>query len=141
LEDMKELLDEATSFANDLADALSRVVAAQRGVGGALSGIGFEGGAGFRKGVGFQQGTLGFRVPQGFPNDTFPINVTSGERIVVAPPGRSIEEVVAPRMMRLLAGSMGPRMVTVQVGPNSISTPMDLAMVEAVAARVIRRIA
>ena len=111
-------------------------------LGGAITGLGFGTGTGFRRGVGFRTGSepLGFLVPPGFPNDTFPINVTSGERVVVSPPGRSIEEVVAPRMMQMLAGSLGARQITVQIGPNNISSPMDLAMVEAAAERVVQKL-
>jgi len=39
-------------------------------------------------GVGLQHGGA-FTVPAGFPNDTFPIRVSSGETVVVTPPGRN----------------------------------------------------
>lgn len=50
---------------------------------GAAAGLGFAGGT----------GPLGFEVPPGFPNDSFPLRVQSGERVLVAPRGQSIEDL------------------------------------------------
>jgi hypothetical protein len=63
--------------------------AAAQAAKGAGSASGAAGGLGFASGT----GPLGFQVPPGFPNDSFPLRVQSGERVLVAPAGRSIEDV------------------------------------------------
>jgi hypothetical protein len=59
----------------------------------ALGGVGVGGGGGGGPGTdaGFQHGTPpgGFTVPPGFPNDSFRVGLTSGERLFVKPQGRS----------------------------------------------------
>ncbi len=110
---------------------ISALRTAARLVGG-LRGGGGEGppaaqGLGLRHGIGFQQGTLGFRVPAGFPNDSFPINVTSGERIIVSPPGKSIEQ----------ATGLGSPTVEVNINGVNITNGMDLNMFEGRVTRAV----
>lgn len=89
---MIDRMKEAVKVGNSLVGVMKAITAAKQSAAAVVEG---------RTGIGFQAGTgpLGFLIPSGFPNDTFPINVTSGERVLVAPPGRSIESIVAPRMV------------------------------------------
>ncbi len=115
-----DALEKAFKATESWVTALERAVSARSQLRPGGDGPGAGAGVGFRQGVGFQQGTLGFRVPAGFPNDTFPINVTSGERVVVSPPGRSIEQVTG----------LGSRTVEVNINGVTINNGMDLNMFE-----------
>lgn len=86
ISDLIEIIKEATEQFKGMAEAAREAAAASRSAGSAS---GAAGGLGFASGT----GPLGFLVPPGFPNDSFPLRVQSGERVVVAPAGRSIEEV------------------------------------------------
>ena len=96
-EDLIDVIEDVVEAFNNMAEAArTAVTAANTGVD---VGLDAACGVGAGKGLGFQSGTLGFLVPPGFPDDTFPLRVTSGERVIVAPPGRSIESFIAPRMV------------------------------------------
>jgi hypothetical protein len=138
LEDLEDILKDIEEKLWDIKTAASAVVSALGGMGGALLGIGFGEGIGLRRGRGFQGGTpghrlgLGWPVPSGYPNDSFPMNVTSGEEVLVTPPGMSIESLIFDRLAALLSGSIRGGSVqagkTVQVNfnaPISISSGMD----------------
>lgn len=81
-----------TQLANSVLGIIS---AFSGGVGGGIfslfghKGGVFEGGKQVAK---FSGGTSGFNVPSGFPNDSFPMLVESGERVKVTPSGRVGEE-------------------------------------------------
>lgn len=127
--DFVKATERAIQLVNNWINALreaNREVTALKGLG---TGTGADRGLGFRHGVGFQTGTspLGFRVPAGFPNDTFPINVTSGERIVVSPPGKSIEQVTG----------LGVPNVEINFGNVTISNGMELNMFEGRVTRAV----
>lgn len=85
-----EVVSELTEAFRKMADAASAAARAAQGAGAASAA---------NLGLGFQTGTgpLGFLVPPGFPNDSFPINVQSGERVVVTPAGMSMEDLVGRR--------------------------------------------
>lgn len=86
IEELIDIIKEATKEFENMAEAAREAAAAARSAGsssGAAGGLGFQGGT----------GPLGFLVPPGFPNDSFPLRVQSGERVLVAPAGRSIEDI------------------------------------------------
>ena len=66
-----------------------------------------------------------FVVPPGFPRDSFPMGVTSGERVIVIPRGGQ------------MAGAAGN--VSINVGPVTVVDPMDLAQLEATITNVVAR--
>lgn len=128
--DLVQALNSATEAAEKLRSALQGATMAAGGLGGALeaqAGIGI----GAAAGIGFQAGTLGFTVPQGFPNDSFPIRVQSGEEVLVAPANSSIDEIVMDTF------GVGGQSVIVEVNVGTINTPMDLAIVTEQVKRVI----
>lgn len=87
IEELIDLVKEATEEFKKMAEAAKDAAEASKDAGsssGAAGGLGFAGGT----------GPLGFLVPPGFPNDSFPLRVQSGERVLVAPAGRSIEDIV-----------------------------------------------
>lgn len=134
LEDLIELVESAASAFESMANAAERAASAARSAGGAsgaTTGIAFSQGVGFNQGIGFQQGTLGFTVPPGFPNDSFPMRVESGEEVLVAPPSSSIDEIVMD------AFGVGGKSVKVDINIGSVNTPMDLAIVTEQVRRVI----
>ena len=104
LENLKRVVEQLIIKFEKLEAAARRAAAAARDAGNS------SGGASAASGLGFQSGTLGFTVPPGFPNDTFPIRVTSGEEVVVAPRSSSIEQILAQRLAR--GGSLGGGRVT-----------------------------
>ena len=86
--------------------AARRAAEAARDVANASSGLGLgggDGGGGAAHGLGFARGTgaLGFKVPPGFPNDSFPLRVQSGEEVLVTPAGTTIADVVRDRLAGL----------------------------------------
>lgn len=87
LEELIEIVKEAAEAFEGMANAAIEAAAAAAAAGGSS---GAAGGLGFAAGT----GALGFLVPPGFPNDSFPLRVQSGERVLVAPAGRSIEDIV-----------------------------------------------
>ena len=63
---------------------------------------------------GFASGTGGWRtVPSGYPNDSYPIGLTSGEKFAVIPPGGS-------------AGDMGGNSTAMQGGGGNVSVTLVL---------------
>ncbi len=102
----------ATSVATSLATALERVARASRRAGATSRS---STGAGFAQGIGFQAGTpantdgalgLGFKIPSGFPNDSFgPMFAQSGEEMLITPRGMSIEGLLFSRLANLLRGT------------------------------------
>jgi hypothetical protein len=86
IKDLISVVKEAAEEFKSMAEAAREAAAASKSAGsssGQAGGLGFAGGT----------GPLGFLVPPGFPNDSFPLRVQSGERVVVSPSGRSIEDV------------------------------------------------
>lgn len=71
-------------------------------------------GMGFKHGLGFQNGLgLGFKVPQGFPNDSFgPFYAQSGEEMLITPRGTSIQDLVFSRLSSLLGSAIGGDRIT-----------------------------
>jgi hypothetical protein len=131
--DLVQALDSAARSADKLAAALARVNARGRNTASILAarGLGTSKGARASAGIGFQQGTLGFTVPPGFPNDTFPIRVTSGEEVLVAPPNSSIDQIVMDTF------GFGGGSLVVEVNVGQINEPMDLAIVTEQIKRVV----
>lgn len=144
--------DAASSMESDLLPALAEVIKTLERVDtvatgasdaiSALAGAGTAAPAGGSSGMGFQGGTpsntggllnLGLRIPAGFPNDTYQMNVTSGEEVLVTPRGRSIEGLVFSRLAELISGqtrTMARVGATTQVnfnGPIYINNGDDMA--------------
>ncbi len=101
----------AMRVAEELALAMEKVVQATKKAGKSSKSVT---GMGFAKGIGFQAGTpsntggalgLGFKIPPGFPNDSFPMRVTSGEEALITPRGTSIEGLIFSRLANLLRGT------------------------------------
>ena len=72
-------------------------------------------------------GPMGMTVPQGYAHDSYRVGVSTGEQVFVARPNQSIEQLLARRlvMQQPRAAAAG---VMVNVGPNTIQSPMDLNM-------------
>ncbi len=90
IENLIDIVRAATKEFDKMAAAAKKAADNAKSAGsssGAAGGLGFAGGT----------GALGFKVPSGFPNDSFPIRVQSGERVLVAPAGQSIERLVGAR--------------------------------------------
>lgn len=82
---------------------------------------GFLGGDGLDLGLGFAGGTGGWRtVPQGFPNDTFPVRLTSGEMFRVYSPQETRMIVSNLRGNSVGSGSLLPTTVSYG-GQGSVS--------------------
>lgn len=96
---VKQVLKAVEAF-KKMAEAAAKAASASKDAGKSSEA---QSGIGFARGVGFAQGTLGWTVPQGFPNDSFPIRVQSGEELLVAPRGRSIESIMMDRLGSLVA--------------------------------------
>lgn len=95
---LQQLVDWLNDVASAAADAASNVSDVGSGAEGA-------GGPGYQAGANFV-------VPPGFPNDSFPMKVSSGERVIVIPKGQA-------------AGGGGMN-VTVNFGDVAINNGMDL---------------
>lgn len=113
IEELINIVKKAVKEFERLEAAAKRAAEAARSAGSAS---GAAGGLGFAKGIGFQAGTpsntggalgLGFRIPSGFPNDSFgPFFAQSGEEMLITPRGTSIEDLVVSRLAGLLNGSL-----------------------------------
>jgi hypothetical protein len=123
-EEAGEAVDNLAKLYSKLAAAAREAQSAAQGVASAAAsqGLGFSAGVGFAKGVGFAGGTLGWTVPAGFNRDNFMVGLTSGEEVIVAPRGRSIEEIVGARF-----GGGNVSSLTVQINNPVINNGMDLA--------------
>lgn len=129
LEKLKQVVEQLIKKFEKLEAAARRAAEAARSAGNA------SGGASAASGLGFARGTLGFTVPPGYPNDTFPILTTSGEEVLVAPRGRSIEDIFAQRVAaRTRPGSSSVSATSstrpVQIGPNYVRNNSDMNRLE-----------
>ncbi len=95
LGDLIDKVKEAEEAFHKMADAAREAAKASREAGSSSEG---STGQGFSQGVGFQTGTLGWTVPEGYPNDSFQIQVSSGEELLIAPRGQSIESILMDRL-------------------------------------------
>lgn len=110
--DLVPAMRSAMRVAEELAAAMKRVVSATRSASRASRSMT---GTGFAQGIGFQAGTpsntnsllgLGFKIPSGFPNDSFgPMFAQSGEEMLITPKGMSIEGLIFSRLANLLRGT------------------------------------
>ena len=101
----------AVRKAEELADAMKEVVSATKNASKSSESVT---GMGFKQGIGFAAGTpantsgalgLGFKIPSGFPNDSFgPMFAQSGEEMLITPKGTSIESLVFSRLADLISG-------------------------------------
>jgi hypothetical protein len=75
--------------------------------------------------LGFAKGTNGYQtVPGGFPNDSFGIGLTSGERFKVTPPGGADNET---RLLSKIDGKLGAMNVNIaRLGMRQIAIENEL---------------
>jgi hypothetical protein len=94
---LKSLIQELIGFLNTLADKIASIKPPSLGGGGGDTGsksfggspsAGGGGGASSNAGKGFASGG-DFIVPPGYPNDSYPMRVSSGERVQVTPAGQA----------------------------------------------------
>lgn len=135
--DIKEALNSATNAMKNLVsqiekavDAFDKMKTAAEAAAAAARSAGSASGAatpgntgGFASGTGPQ----GFTVPGGYPNDTYQQRLTSGEQMLVAPPGQSLDALIARRLQ--LQAPAAPRGgLTLNVGPVTLQSPLDVEM-------------
>lgn len=108
LESLIDWLDKVTQAAEDAAEATNSVGGSSPSPPAA--------------GPGAQFGA-NFVVPPGFPNDTFPLRVSSRERVIVIPPG----------------GGGTTAGASIQIGPVYIENDMDMATFETRLRRIMER--
>ena len=97
LRSLLNILEDIADAAADAADNIGAIPESPPGTAG---------------GMGFQAGVRNFVVPPGFPNDTYPVRLSTGEKMTVIPRGQA-------------AGASGGN-VTVNLGPVTISGELDL---------------
>jgi phage-related protein len=140
--DFEELIDLVLQAAEAFDQLSTMAQKAHSAIQNASEVSGNKVGIGWESGVGFQRGTrsntngalgLGYRIPPGFPNDTFgPMFAQSGEEMLITPRGMTIEGLIFDRLAALLSGSIRGGSVqngkTVQVNfnaPIAINNGMD----------------
>lgn len=97
IEMIKNIPEFVKAFAEGIKNAVSDLVGSIQNIGGGLFGGGSGGIGGFIGGVvsdvgnffGFAQGGL---IPEGFPNDSFPARLTSGEYVIERSQNRQLQD-------------------------------------------------
>lgn len=130
-------LDSAAGKARDLSSALAEIpntkeIAINIATSGSLpSGVSASevsvrtGGS-----VGFAAGTSGImKVPSGFPNDSFPVNLQSGEEFAVAPAGQSLQSMINGSS----GGVTNSMSITVHVGAGADAAEVEDGILSAAA--------
>ena len=129
-EDAHDPLEELIGLVNEATDAFEGMANAARDAADAASSAGSASaaktGIGFSRGIGFAAGTMGFEVPSGFPNDSFPMRVESGEKVLVTPRGMSIEQAVASHYPQITT----KQQPAITFGNIYVTNGMDVAMLQ-----------
>jgi len=95
-------------------------------LGGLTGGLAGHSGGTFQSGkkiASFAGGTGGFTVPNGFPNDSFPMLVESGERVKVTPSGRAGDEA---KILGQIASSIQAQTMTILGGLERYQGQFDV---------------
>lgn len=136
LEEKFESLARALDAIANAAEAAGSGIRGALGA-GASAGLGSSGGLGASVGIGYSHGTpmptssggmFGVSIPAGFPNDTFPLRVESGEQLMVSPRGTSLDSIIANKLgLSSTGGSSGVNIEMIFTGNNfPISNQSDV---------------
>lgn len=112
------IIDQIRDPIQSISDAVDRLVNAVKGIGGSASSAGGKISGGFKKVFGFAEGGV---VPPGFPNDSYPAFLTSGERVV--PEGRSLPD---DSKSMDLNNALLAQLVTLLKQPQTVSAVAEL---------------
>jgi len=127
--------------ANNLANSIFGIISAFTGggAGGILGLFGAQGGSfqGGQKIAGYASGVSGM-VPQGFPNDSFPMMVQSGERVDITPTHKVGDNVKALSSIQKAIENLNQNMAA-NSGGSGDNSPIEIIMDGHVVSRINER--